>query len=160
MPNYRHAYVPGGMFFFTLVTNRRAESLCLCDVPGRPLLESILRRCQMCWPMLVNATILLLDHLHTIWTLQAGDAGYPTRWRWIEKEFSKEWLCLGGHGAACDGRATSGAAPRGVWQPRFWKHTMRDFDDFEQHFDYIHYNPVKHGLACCPHGWRWSSFHR
>jgi len=49
---------------------------------------------------------------------------------------------------------------RGVWQRRFWEHTIRDEEDLEAHFDYIHYNPVKHGLVQRPHEWPWSSFHR
>src|SRR5581483_1079711 len=47
-----------------------------------------------------------------------------------------------------------------VWQRRFWEHTIRDEDDLKAHLDYIHYNPVKHGLVTCPHAWRYSSFLR
>ena len=49
---------------------------------------------------------------------------------------------------------------RGVWQPKFWEHTIEEEDDFESHFDYIHFNPVKHGYVRCPVDWEWSSFHR
>ena len=49
---------------------------------------------------------------------------------------------------------------RGVWQRRFWEHTIENEDDFQIHFDYIHYNPVKHRLARCPGDWEASSFHR
>lgn len=37
---------------------------------------------------------------------------------------------------------------------------MRDDNDFQRHMDYIHYNPVKHGLASRPADWRWSTFHK
>jgi len=47
-----------------------------------------------------------------------------------------------------------------VWQRRFWEHTIKDEDDFDHHFDYIHWNPVKHGYATCPSDWPHSSFHR
>jgi putative transposase len=36
---------------------------------------------------------------------------------------------------------------RGLWQRRFWKHLIRDDDDYEHHIDYIHYNPIKHGFV-------------
>ncbi|MEM1061062.1 MAG: hypothetical protein AAF532_06370 [Planctomycetota bacterium] len=49
---------------------------------------------------------------------------------------------------------------RGVWQPRFWEHVIRDDRDFESHFDYIHFNPVRHGLVRCPADWPASSFNR
>ncbi|MGF1957730.1 transposase, partial [Enterococcus casseliflavus] len=45
-------------------------------------------------------------------------------------------------------------------QRRFWEHVVEDEDDFQTHFDYIHYNPVKHQLVKCPKDWGPSSFHR
>ena len=49
---------------------------------------------------------------------------------------------------------------RPVWQRRFWEHVVRDESEFVRLCDYIHYNPVKHGYARCPHAWSYSSFHR
>ena len=157
MPNYRRAYVPGGTFFFTLVTNRRARFL--CDLPARPLLGSVIRRCHLKWPVNVAAIALLPNHLHVIWSLPSGDSEFSKRWGWIKKEFTKQWLLLGGvQKGVSDGRRRE--RRRGVWQPRFWEHAIRNEKDFERHFDYVHYNPVKHGLVPCPHAWPWSSFHR
>ena len=61
---------------------------------------------------------------------------------------------------APSGRAASRVKHRDadVWQRRFWEHTIRDESDRARHLDYIHYNPVKHGLATCPHAWPASSF--
>ena len=56
--------------------------------------------------------------------------------------------------------ALAKAATFGIWQPKFWEHTIEEEDDFESHFDYIHFNPVKHGYVRCPVDWEWSSFHR
>ena len=47
---------------------------------------------------------------------------------------------------------------RPVWQRRFWEHALRNEEDWRNHMDYIHYNPVKHGLANRPGDWPWSSF--
>jgi REP-associated tyrosine transposase len=49
---------------------------------------------------------------------------------------------------------------RGIWQRRYWEHTIRDDRDFAAHLDYIHFNPVKHGLAKNPADWPHSSSHR
>lgn len=49
---------------------------------------------------------------------------------------------------------------RGVWQRRFWDHVVRDDDEYGAFMDYIHWNPVKHGHARCPHAWPYSSFHK
>ena len=59
-------------------------------------------------------------------------------------------------------RSASKVAKRekGIWQRRYWEHTIRDDADFERHVDYIHYNPVKHGLAARVVDWPHSSFHR
>ncbi|MBI5604334.1 MAG: transposase [Deltaproteobacteria bacterium] len=48
---------------------------------------------------------------------------------------------------------------KGIWQRRFWEHTIRDERDYRNHCDYIHYNPVKHGLVKYPRDWPHSSFH-
>ncbi len=37
---------------------------------------------------------------------------------------------------------------------------MRSEEDFMRHVEYIHYNPVKHGLVQAPQGWAYSSFRR
>jgi putative transposase len=47
-----------------------------------------------------------------------------------------------------------------IWQPRFWEHVIRDEDDRQRHLDYIHFNPVKHGLTNDPAAWPASSFKR
>ena len=49
---------------------------------------------------------------------------------------------------------------QGVWQRRFWEHQIRDEVDFTRHVEYIHYNPVKHGVVNSPNAWPYSSFHR
>jgi len=46
------------------------------------------------------------------------------------------------------------------WQRRFWEHMIRGQEDFNAHMDYVHYNPVKHGLVSAPSEWEFSSFHR
>ena len=157
MPNYRRAWVPGGAFFFTLVCERRAPLF--ADERASRLLGSLLRRAQLRWPFTINALVLLPDHLHAIWSLPAGDTSYPTRWGWIKKEFTKAWLALGG----VEQRVRPGwrrERGRGIWQRRFWEHTLESEDDFERHFDYIHYNPVKHKYVLCPCDWPHSSIHR
>jgi putative transposase len=50
-------------------------------------------------------------------------------------------------------------AERGIWQRRYWEHTLRDEADFSRHADYIHFNPVKHGHVSRVRDWPYSSFH-
>jgi putative transposase len=95
------------------------------------------------------------DGQHEIWTLQADDSDYPTRWALIKAGFSPR-LGRGEHINAS--RRRNGE--RGIWQRRYWKHPIRDENNFARHVDYIHYNPVKHGHVMSPCDWPYSSFHR
>ena len=157
MPNYRRAFVPGGTFFFTVVTDRRAPIL--CDPPARIALRRALCSGRERWPFQIEAIVLLPDHLHTIWSLPRGDTDYPTRWAWIKKEFTKAWLS-GGRIELPVNASRRRNRRHGVWQRRYWEHLVRDEVDLERHCDYIHYNPVKHGLVPCPADWPFSTFHR
>lgn len=47
-----------------------------------------------------------------------------------------------------------------IWQRRFWEHQIRDETDYQAHMDYIHFNPVKHGLVSNVNEWPYSTFHR
>ena len=157
MPNYRRWFVAGGNFFFTVVIDDRRPLF--NNATAVSLLGSIFRNCVTRWPLTVNAMVLLPEHLHAMWTLPPSDDAYSKRWAWIKKEFTKQWLATAGHDHAVS-EARQRERRHGIWQPRFWEHTLQDETDFERHFDYIHWNPVKHGYVHCPHEWPHSTFHR
>jgi len=157
VPNFRRAYVPGGSFFFTLVTYNRARIF--ADETAQKLLGNAIRDCQADWPFEINALVLLPDHLHAIWSLPRGDTKYSARWSMIKGKFTQDWLAAGGTEQTISD-AQQSENRRGVWQPRFWEHTLEDADDFERHFDYAHFNPVKHRYVQYPHQWPCSTFHR
>lgn len=157
MPDFRRYFVPGGTYFFTLVTARRAPIF--RSERARVLLGEAMRKKREEAPFESIAIVLLPDHLHAIWTLPEEDDDYPNRWKAIKAQFTSEWLRAGG--------TEQTIAPgyhrqrrRGVCQPRFVEHTIRDEQDLHNHADYIHYNPVKHGHASAPKNWPWSSFRR
>jgi len=103
--------------------------------------------------------VLMPDHLHLLWRLPDGDSDFSSRIGAIKQCFTRLWLAGGGEeGSATPGRARQ--QYRGVWQKRFYEHWIRDYRDFKLHLDYIHINPVKHGLAARPGDWPWSSFQR
>ena len=157
MPTYTRAFVPGGTFFFTVVTNFRRPIL--VTPASRHFLRTAIEETRARYPFTSRAFVLLPDHLHCIWTLPDGDADFSVRWRLIKSRFS---ILYRNGGGAETGRSRSrqGQRERGIWQRRFWEHTVRDERDYEAFCDYIHYNPVKHDLVKCPHDWPFTSFHR
>jgi putative transposase len=135
MPNYRRYLVPGATYFFTVVTESRAPIL-IAD-HARRALRSAIRSCRQELPFRIDAIVLLPEHLHAIWSLPEQDANYSKRWGVIKKTFTAAYLEAGG----IEQKGTTGKSRqrrRGVWQPRFWEHMIRDETDFDRHFDYIH----------------------
>jgi len=155
MPEYKRAFSPGGTFFFTVVTARRRPIL--ISPPALQALRSAMRETMDQRPFSIDAIVILPDHLHCIWSLPPGDADFAIRWRLIKSRFTRKFLAGGGREAV---RSKSRVAhgERGIWQRRYWEHTIRDETSFFALCDYIHYNPVKHGVATCPHKWPHSSF--
>jgi putative transposase len=141
---YRRARVPGGSFFFTLVTHDRHPWL--ADPEVARTLGDVMRRVRAERPFETLAMVLMPDHLHCIWRLPPEDADFSTRWLLI-KQFMTH-------------RLSGRMAKRPLWQARFWEHCLRDERDVAQHIDYIHFNPVKHGYVKQVCEWPYSSFHK
>jgi len=157
MPEYHRSWVPGGTYFFTVVTYQRHPILLSNE--ARDCLHAAWTSVRNRFPFSIDAVCLLPDHLHSIWTLPEGDSNYAVRWGEIKKTFTKLFTSKAEFGQdLSESRLRRGEA--GVWQRRYWEHTIRDQADYYRHLDYIHYNPVKHGLVVKPGDYFWSSFHR
>jgi putative transposase len=152
MTSYRRNFLPGGSYFFTVnLANRRSRLL----TEHVELLRTAFRYTQERHPFAIEATVVLPEHLHAIWTLPEGDADFATRWRLIKSIFSR-----GLPPGEQRSQSRSSKSERGIWQRRFWEHTLRDENDFERHVDYINFNPVKHRHVTRVKDWPYSSFHR
>lgn len=156
MSDYRRCYMPGGSYFFTVVTERRAAIL--ANDPARNCLREAIRHCQQHLPFHLDALVMLPDHLHAIWTLPQDDCDYSKRWGIIKKHFTQNWLAMGGAEQAVTASRLR-YRRRGIWHRRFWEHALRGERDYQNHFDYLHWNPVKHGLVKNVRDWPYSSFH-
>jgi putative transposase len=152
MTSYRRNFIAGGSFFFTVNLADRRLHLLTDHVEG---LRAAFRQTRLSHPFTIDAMVVLPDHLHAIWTLPERDADFASRWRLIKSTFSRN-LPMGE--TISPSRLARGE--RGIWQRRFWEHTIRNEDDFARHVDYIHINPVKHRLVARVQDWRHSSFHR
>ena len=152
---YQRAFVPGGSFFFTVVTMNRMPVL--ASAKALEVLRMAFRVVRDKRPFEIDAIVVLPDHLHCIWTLPPNDNDFATRWRLIKTGFTKH----------CDpalrleaNRVRSAKRQQALWQHRYWEHLLRDETDFTRHVEYIHYNPVKHDYAKTPMEWPYSSFRR
>jgi putative transposase len=139
------------------VTERRAAIL--ANDRARDCLRSAFRYCRQRFPFQIDALVILPDHIHTIWTLPADDYDYSKRWGVIKKHFTQHWLASGGAEQAITASRLR-YRRRGIWQRRFWEHTLKDEQDYQNHFNYLHFNPVKHGWVKKVNDWPYSSFHR
>jgi putative transposase len=157
MSDYRRFFVPGGMFFFTVVTCSRRPIL--ATVEGRQFLRNSILKVAHERSFELFATVLLPDHWHLVMQLPEGDADYSTRMKRIKEEFTRAWVEAGLPEAPVT-PARFAKGERGVWQPRFWEHTIEDEFDLERCVDYIHWNPRKHNLVKRVRDYSWSSFHR
>ncbi|UOO75904.1 transposase [Neisseria sp. Dent CA1/247] len=138
---YRRYYRAGGTYFFTVVANKR-QPILTQDAVRLALREAVLAVREK-YPFEIAAWVLMPDHLHTIWHLPENDADFSERWRQIKRH--SQYLI--------------GADTR-LWQKRFWEHAIRDEADFVRHFDYVHFNPVKHRHVPKVSDWPFSTFHR
>jgi putative transposase len=152
MMRYRRMKKLGGTYFFTVALADRTESTLVEHVD---LLRSAFRLVKDHHPFIIDAIVIMPEHLHTIWTLPEEDMDYPARWALIKAGFSRS-LAKGEQIS----RSRQNKGERGIWQRRYWEHMIRDEEDFAQHVDYIHFNPVKHGHVSNPMEWPYSSIHR
>ena len=152
MSRYRRSNTPGATYFFTVTLADRSAALLTEQVD---LLRREYAHVHHRQPFHTLAICILPDHLHTIWELPPDDADFSSRWRQIKSGFAR-------HFPASPIRSASkiGKREKGIWQRRFWEHQIRDDRDLENHVDYIHFNPVKHGHVTRVVDWPYSSFHR
>ena len=131
MKTLRRYHLDNRDYFITAVTFNREEIL--------------LRDIQLFWKCRVSsrpiAWVILPDHFHI--TINTGDKGISTLIHSFKITYARRYRDKHGPGR--------------VWQNRFWDHLIRDQDDFNRHLDYIHYNPVKHGLTSDPFTYEYSS---
>jgi len=151
MVNYRRSKTPGALYFFTVTLRNRQSNLLITHIND---LRHAMKTVQIQHPYKIEAIAILPDHLHTIWQLPKNDNNYSLRWQRIKGIFTRRIIKKGMKIA----KNHRGEYP--IWQRRFWEHTIRNENDFENHVNYIHHNPIKHGLVKKVKDWPYSSLHK
>ena len=153
MTNIRRHFGVGQVCFLTHITYNRLPILVEhFDLLWRALSQTAVGRIQdvrlggrtdsTSLPAL-RAWAILLEHLHMV--IEYEDIDVSSFVKKFKLSFSERY------------RRRVGMKGGRVWQYRFWDRVMRDQDEFNNHLDYTHYNPVRHGLIDNPFRWRYSS---
>jgi putative transposase len=155
MPNYHRILEKGGTYFLTLVIYQRRKVFSTPEM--RDLFRESVNHVMTFHPFSLEAYCILPDHIHLILRLPENDADYSMRVRLIKTRFTKGYLQ---HIDKIEPRGESRNKRReaNVWQRRFWEHFIQYDDDLHRHIEYIHYNPVKHGVVGNVRDWPDSSF--
>jgi len=148
MTNYRRFYISKATWFFTVNLVERKNNHLLVEKINE--LRDAFRYVLKQKPFRINAIVVMPDHLHCIWTLPQDDSDYSIRWNMLKGRFPRSI----GHGESIS-KSRQKRRERGIWA-----HLITDQDDFNRHFDYIHWNPVKHSKVASVAEWPDSSFHR
>jgi putative transposase len=152
MTGYRRNRVPGGTYFFTVNLLDRKNDLLVRKIE---LLREVVKSVRSEKPFHIDAWVVLPDHLHCVWTLPPGDSDYAARWQAIKMVFSKRIPAT-----EALSEVQSRLDERGIWQRRYWEHTIQNERDYVAPVDYCHIDPLKHGWVDAVRGWPYSTFHR
>lgn len=134
MKTLRRYDIRENLYFITVVTLNREKIL----------LNNITFFWDSWGTIPLYAWVILPDHFHMV--IDVGTKGISDILHDFKIKYS--WRYRPYHGTGK------------IWQNRFWDHILRDLDDLNRHLDYIHYNPVKHGLVKGPCLYEHSSFRK
>jgi putative transposase len=143
MTDYRDNRVPGGTFFFTVRLLDRGSSLLTDHISA---FGEAIRQARSRKPFHVDAWVVLPDHAHAIWTLPPGDHDCASRWRALKIAFSKALHKAG--------------VPGVIWEPHYQDYRVTDDAEYAALVDYVHTDPLRHGICESASDWPWSSLHR
>ena len=142
MVSYRRNRIAGATYFFTVTLRDRRSDLLVREIEA---LRESWRKAASRVPHTVIAAVVMPDHLHAVIRMDDVSANYPRLWQDIKKGFT---------------RRTSSPGSKSAWQSRYWERTVRDEEELQACVDYVHINPLKHGLVNALVDWPHSTFHR
>ena len=156
MSNYKRIYLQNYSYFLTVVTQRREPIL----IEHIELLRESFKRSKKRYDYKIDAIVVLPDHFHIIMTPEISKE-YSKIISFIKRSFvygldeeTKQKF---------KANLTASQYKRehsGVWQRRFYEHTIRAEKDLYNHLEYMENNPVKHKLVKNKEDWQYSSFGR
>jgi putative transposase len=138
-------YRDGATYFVTLECYRREPLL------ARPQLKKILldaiHDTKKQFSLHLGGFVILDDHAHLVF-IASANSELSALLHFLRARFTRAWREL---------EKTSTETP-------FWDHDVKsrvlaDHDDLRAHLDYVHYDPVRHGVSERAYDYQWSSLH-
>lgn len=152
--NYRRAHIENSKIFITIVTSKRRPIL----IENINLLKNSFKQTKEKIKFEIDAIVILPNHLHMI--IQPDDnKTYPNIIKRIKVDFSRN-IDVTKIEDYEESESKKSKNEKDIWQRRYWEHTITDENDLYSCIDYIHYNPVKHGLVKQAREWKYSTFEK
>jgi len=145
MPNFRRYYIPNATVFISCVTRDRYPYL-QSEMDVDTFIETLSNVLEY-HPFRILAHVILPDHFHWLMKVDDPDGDFSKVLHSVKRNFTLNYK-----------KAHNIETPLSIWQSRFWDHVIRDEKDLENHFDYIHWNPVRHGYVSRPEDWSYSTY--
>ncbi len=151
--NYRRVFVPN-TYLHIIITSYNKKPLFIDNID---ILRTAFKNTMQVYKYEIIAICVLPEHIHLI--LYPKDINnYPKIISSIKHYFSRNV------GQVCPTDdlkiGYKNKQEKGIFQRRYWKHTIKNEEELNKQINYIHYNPVKHGYIHSVKDWDFSSFHK
>jgi len=154
--NYKRVFIDGYSYFITMVIARREPLL----IDNIDLLRNAFRLSKKRYNYKIEAIVILPEHLHMIITPQIAKE-YPKIISHIKRSFVYALdNSIKDEAKLKLSPAKYRRANSGIWQERYYEHTIRDEKDLLEKLEYIKFNPIKHKLVDNINNWKYSSFYK
>ena len=147
--NYKRVFIPNSYVHLTIVSYNRKDIF----IDNINLLRSAFKNAKQYFDFEIVAICILPNHIHMILNPQ-NIKEYPKIITSIKYYFSNNYDV----GVETPTYGYINKGEKGVFQRRFFEHTICSQEELNNHINYIHYNPVKHGYVKCVKDWEYSSF--
>jgi putative transposase len=85
---------------------------------------------------LMGRYVVMPDHIHFFAAPGEGDLPLDNWVRYWKSRFTKEHLCC-----------------NGTWETDYWDRQLRDIESYDEKWEYVRSNPVRHGLVTKVEDW-------
>ena len=151
--NYRRVFIPNSCIHLIILAYKRRNIF----IANIELLRQAFGNAKTYFDFEIISICVLPDHIHVVLKPQ-NIIDYPKIITSVKYHFSKNMTLVVGQ--ECPTYGYLNKREKGIFQRRYYEHTILTEEELNNHINYIHFNPVKHGLVKAVKDWQYSSFHK